>query len=248
VRDLIFSIVTVCYNAELTINRCISSVISQKYKNVEYIIIDGGSTDDTLNIINQFKGHVAVIRSEPDNGIYDAMNKGIKLASGDIIGLLNADDYFADDMVLNDIAAGFNQQNKDIIYGDLDFVNKAGKIIRKWRSGNYSNGVFNWGWMPPHPTFYCKRRVFEQFGYYSLDYGTAADYELMVRFMHFNNIEAFYVKRVIVKMQIGGASNSSIRNRIKVIGMDYKAMRINGILWPIFTIFLKPARKIVQYF
>jgi glycosyltransferase involved in cell wall biosynthesis len=248
VQDLIFSIITVCYNAELTINRCISSVISQKYKNVEYIIIDGGSTDNTLNIIDQYKQHIAIIKSEPDKGIYDAMNKGIKLATGDIIGLINADDYFADDTVLNDIEAGFIQQNKDIIYGDLDFVNESGKIIRKWRSGNYSNGVFNWGWMPPHPTFYCKRRLFEQIGYYSLNYGTAADYELMVRFMHLNRIEAFYVKKVIVKMQIGGASNDSIRSRIKAIRMDYKAMRANGILLPVFTAFLKPVRKIVQYF
>jgi glycosyltransferase involved in cell wall biosynthesis len=248
VQDLIISIITVCYNAELTINRCLSSVISQKYKNVEYIIIDGQSTDGTLNIINQFKDRITIIKSEPDKGIYDAMNKGIKLASGHIIGMLNADDYFADETVLDDVAARFIQQDADIVYGDLDFVNENGKIIRKWRSGNFSTGIFNWGWMPPHPTFYCKRQIFEQLGYYSLNYGTAADYELMVRFMHFNSIKAFYIKRVIVKMQIGGASNNSLKNRVKVLSFDYNAMKVNGILIPLMTLFLKPLRKVGQYF
>jgi glycosyltransferase involved in cell wall biosynthesis len=248
VPDLIISIITVCYNAEHTIDRCISSVINQKYKNVEYIIIDGKSTDGTLNIINQFKEQITVIKSEPDRGIYDAMNKGIKLASGHIIGMINADDYFADDMVLSDVAASFVQQNTDVIYGDLDYVNNEGKIIRKWRSGNFSSGVFNWGWMPPHPTFYCRPQIFEQFGYYSLDYGTAADYELMARFMHLKKVKAFYIKRVVVKMQVGGASNKSLRNRVKVLSFDYNAMKANGILIPVLALLLKPLRKVGQYF
>jgi glycosyltransferase involved in cell wall biosynthesis len=248
VQDLKISLITVCFNAENTINQCIQSVLGQNFKNIEYIIIDGGSTDNTIHIINKYKHKINIFLSEPDAGIYDAMNKGIKLAGGDIIGMLNADDSFADDNVLGVIAEAFKQSNAQIIYGDLDFVNAQGSIIRKWRSGQYSQGIFNWGWMPPHPTFYCNRELFHQFGFYSLEYGTAADYELMLRFMHHNSIKALYIKKVLIGMKIGGISNKSFGNRVKGLFFDFKAMRNNGISFPIITLICKPLRKINQYF
>jgi len=248
VQDLKISLITVCFNAESTINQCIQSVFSQNYKNIEYIIADGGSTDNTIHIISQYKDKINIFLSEPDAGIYDAMNKGIKLAGGDIIGMLNADDSFADDNILSMVAEAFKQSNARIIYGDLNFVNSQGAVVRKWRSGQYSHGMFNWGWMPPHPTFYCNRELFHQFGFYSLEYGTAADYELMLRFMHHNRIKAFYIKKVLIGMKIGGISNKSFGNRVKGLFFDFKAMRNNGILFPIITLICKPLRKISQYF
>ena len=247
-QELKISLITVCYNAASTIDHCIRSVISQDFKNIEYIIIDGGSTDGTVEIINQYKDHVSIFLSEPDAGIYDAMSKGIKLATGDVIGMLNADDSFADDNVLSTVNEAFKQQNTPIAYGDLDYVNPKGDIIRKWRSGRYVYGMFNRGWMPPHPTFYCKRELFYKYGFYSLAYGTAADYELMLRFMHRHGVNAFYIKKVLINMKIGGISNKSFGNRVKGLFFDLKAMRNNGILLPIITLLCKPLRKIGQYF
>ncbi len=248
VQDLKISLITVCYNAESTIDHCIQSVISQSLKNIEYIIIDGGSTDNTVQIINQYKDHIDIFVSEPDAGIYDAMNKGIKLAGGDVIGILNADDSFTDEDVLRIVAEAFKQHEVQVTYGDLDYVNTEGDILRKWRSGIYSKGMFNRGWMPPHPTFYCKRELFYKYGFYSLGYGTAADYELMLRFMHQNGVNAFYIKKVLINMKTGGISNKSFGNRVKGLFFDLKAMRNNGILLPVITLICKPLRKIGQYF
>jgi len=242
------SLITVSFNAENTISRCIESVIGQNFKNIEYIIIDGGSTDKTTQIIAQYKEHTSIFISEPDKGIYDAMNKGINLANGDVIGMLNADDYFADGSVLNAVADAFALQNANIIYGDLDYINSQGNIVRKWRSGMYTHSMFRRGWMPPHPTFYCKRSLFKLYGFYSLEYGTAADYELMLRFMYLNNIAAFYIQKVMVKMSIGGASNKTLNNRTNGLFFDLKAMRNNKMPFPTVTLILKPLRKIIQYF
>jgi glycosyltransferase involved in cell wall biosynthesis len=247
-QEFKISLITVTYNVRATIDRCIESVVAQKYKNVEYIIIDGGSKDTTIEHINKYKDHITVFVSEPDKGVYDAMNKGIRHATGDVIGTLNADDFFASDDILESVAAMFTEQNADITYGDLDYVDEQGKIIRKWRSNNYKKGIFNLGWMPPHPTFYCKRELFERFGYYSLDYGTAADYELMLRFMHMNSIRICYINKVMVKMQCGGMSNNSPTNRVKAWKSDLRAMRSNGIQFPLLSLIIKPLRKIVQYF
>jgi len=247
VQDLVISLVTVCYNAEATIERCITSAINQSFNNLEYIIIDGGSNDRTLEIVNKYRDKISIIISEPDKGIYDAMNKGISKANGQIIGMLNADDYFANDDILSDVAIGFEKSNADIVYGDLDFVTSEGKIVRKWRSGKYYSGIFNWGWMPPHPTFYCKKELFNDLGVYSLDFGTAADYELMARFMHLKKPCVFYLKKVLVKMQIGGVSNKSLKNYLKTVVFNYNAMKKNAVFAPFLTIAFKPIRKIVQY-
>lgn len=247
-QDLKISLITVCYNAEFTIRRCIESVVSQNFKNIEYIIIDGGSTDNTINLIGKYKDHTSIFLSEADNGIYDAMNKGIKLAGGDIVGMLNADDFFADNTVLSDVALAFLQQDADVVYGNLDYINSAQKVVRKWRSNRYKPILFNLGWMPPHPTFYCKRDLFDKYGLYSLEYGSAADYELMLRFMHRNNLNVVFINKVLVKMNIGGKSNQNYLSRLKSLYFDFKAMRKNEVLFPIFTLIAKPLRKVAQYF
>ena len=242
------SIITVAYNAQNTIERCINSVFGQKFKNVEYIIIDGGSTDNTCGIIENYREKIDVFISEPDKGIYDAMNKGLALATGDVIGTINADDFFADDNVLYDIARVFSEKNTQILYGDLDYIDPSDKVIRKWRSGRYSRGMFNWGWMPPHPTFYCKKSLFDKLGVYKLDYGSAGDYELMLRFIHLNDIDAYYLNKVLIKMVVGGVSNKSLGNRVQAMRFDIKAMRNNNIFLPVVTILFKPIRKIAQFF
>ena len=242
------SIITVAFNAQNTIERCINSVLRQKFKKFEYIIIDGGSTDNTCKIISNYRNNIDVFISEPDNGIYDAMNKGIALATGDVVGTVNADDYYADDDVLNSIAKVFAGQDTSILYGDLDYVDQSDKIIRKWRSGTYSRGVFNWGWMPPHPTFYCKKILFDRLGAYKLDYGSAGDYELMLRFIHLNNNNAYYLNKVLIKMVIGGVSNKSLTNRVQAMRFDLKAMRDNNVRLPMVTILFKPLRKLAQFF
>jgi len=247
-RDITVSIITVTYNAEKTIERCIRSVVAQGYPNIQYIIIDGSSTDSTLKIIDGYKDHISVLVSEPDKGIYDAMNKGLALAAGNVVGVLNADDYFADNEVINEVAEIFSKQEIDALYGHLDYVNTNGSIIRKWRSENYRQGLFNFGWMPPHPTFYCRRAVFDQFGVYDISYGTAADYELMLRFIHLHRVTVALLSKTMIKMSVGGVSNKSSINRLKAWQFDYKAMQKNGVIFPPFAIVCKPFRKVLQYF
>ena len=242
------SIITVAYNAQNTIERCINSVLQQTFKNIQYIIIDGGSTDNTVKIINKYRANIDVFVSESDNGVYDAMNKGIALATGDVIGTINADDFFADNNVLYSIAKAFAEQDTAILYGNLDYIDPNDKVVRKWRSGKYRKGIFNWGWMPPHPTFYCKKSLFEKLGGYKLDYGSAGDYELMLRFIHRNNINAYYLNKVLIKMVVGGISNKSLRNRVQAMRFDLKAMRNNNIFLPMVTILFKPLRKVAQFF
>jgi glycosyltransferase involved in cell wall biosynthesis len=247
VQDLKISLITVTRNAQNTLSRCIASVIAQNYDNVEYIIIDGASTDDTLQIISQYKHHIDSFISEPDAGIYDAMNKGIQLATGKIVGILNSDDFFAYNEILSNIAAVFVNEDTDVLYGNLNYIKPNGSIMRKWTSGAYMQGLFNRGWMPPHPTFYCKRALFEKWGSYDLQYGTAADYELMLRFIHLNNASTYYLNKTMVNMAVGGASNKNYFNRFKAWGNDYKAMRKNGVKFPLLCVIFKPVSKIFQY-
>jgi len=241
------SLITVTYNAESTISRCIESVIAQSYPNLEYIIVDGGSTDNTLRIISGYKNNIDILITEPDHGIYDAMNKGIRMASGNVTGTLNADDFFADQEVLSAVAQAFSSSDTEIIYGNLDYINSAGKITRKWKSHACGKNSFNRGFMPPHPTFYCKRILFDKYGFYSLEYGSAGDYELMARFLHKWQVRSFYLNKVMVKMQVGGISNSNLMNRFKAWSFDLKAMRKNNVFLPVLAIVLKPLRKISQF-
>ena len=242
-----FSLVTVVYNAQDTIRQCIQSVISQNYPNLEYIIIDGGSTDHTLQVIHEYSEHIQVLISEPDNGIYDAMNKGIRLATGDVVGILNADDHFAAADVLQSVARIFAQQNIEALYGDLDIIDQDQQVIRKWRSGKCNRNSFKLGFMPAHPTFYCRRNLFDQFGFYSPDHGSAADYELMLRLMYRHQVKSFHLKKVMINMRVGGISTKNLKNRMKAWQFDLLAMRQNKLPFPILTLVLKPLRKIIQF-
>jgi glycosyltransferase involved in cell wall biosynthesis len=241
------SLITVTYNGAHTLQRCIESVVNQTYGNVEYIIIDGNSSDGTLQIINDNKKHIHIFNSEKDKGIYDALNKGIMMATGDVIGTLNSDDYFADNSVLDKVAQAFDNPDRDLFYADLDYVNEDGSVVRKWRSGEYKESKFNWGWMPPHPTFYVRKDAFKKYGLYDQSYGTAADYELMLRFMYLRMVNVFYLNEVIVKMSMGGVSNRNYINRVKAWTGDFKAMRSNHIPVPLVGVVFKPIRKIFQF-
>ncbi|WP_242695909.1 glycosyltransferase family 2 protein [Desertivirga brevis] len=243
------SIVTVTYNAERFLANCIESVVSQRHPNIEYIIIDGASTDSTLQIISRFNDQIAKIVTEKDKGMYDALNKGIKMATGDVVGLLNSDDFFPNNDVVGKIAQAFEGSNADILYGDLWYVDQTdtNKALRKWKSKPYQHGMFQRGWMPAHPTFYAKRELFELYGYYRLDMGSAADYELMIRFMHKNKLKSVYLPELMVKMRAGGMSNSSVEARMKANRADLEAMKMNGIKYPKLAAFLKPLRKIPQF-
>ena len=170
------------------------------------------------------------------------------MATGDVIGTLNADDILSNNGVLSAVNNLFVKKKAEIVYGDLDYADKTGRITRKWRSGAYSAGKFNWGWMPPHPTFYCRKHLFEKLGCYSLSYGTAADYELMLRFIHLEGIWPEYLQTVMVKMTIGGASNKNLSSRVKASLADFKAMHKNNINFPFLTVVFKPFRKIFQLF
>lgn len=245
-HQLKISIITVAYNAAATIEHCIRSIAEQDYPLIEHIIIDGGSTDGTLDIINKYRDHIAILVSGPDRGIYDAMNKGISLATGDVVGTLNADDRLADTNIIGSVATLFAVENAEIVYGNLVYVNQDQRTSRIWNAGKYFPGVYNWGWMSPHPTFYCRRELFEVWGLYSLNYGSAADYELMLRFMHQHTPRVAYLNKVMVKMLPGGVSNKNIGNYVKAWRNDFRAMQKCGIRSPLLTIILKPLRKIGQ--
>ncbi len=241
------SLITVCYNAAATLSKCIDSVLAQSYGNLEYIIIDGASTDGTPALISGYGSRIDHFISEPDNGLYDAMNKGIGLATGQVIGILNADDYFISNTVISAVAQAFQQSGADVVYANLNFVNPLGRIVRRWRSGSYVAGAFNRGWMPAHPAFYAKKSLFEQHGAYRLDYGSAADYELMMRMIHVHRVNVFYLNMTLLHMLTGGISNKSLINRVNIYKFDLKAMKDNQITYPRITLLLKPLRKIRQY-
>lgn len=243
------SIITACYNNENTIEETIKSIASQNFKNVEFIIIDGKSTDNTLQIVKNNKKYISLCISEKDNGIYDALNKGIKLASGEIIGLLHADDCFANKNVLYKVNRAFEENNCDVLYGNLEYVkrDKPDKTFRFWRAGAFKNRKLYFGWMPPHPTLFCRKEIFERYGMYNIEFKIAADYDFMLRLLKERNLKVCYLDNTLVKMKTGGESNKSIKNIIKKSIEDYKVIKANKI-GGILTILLKNIRKTGQLF
>lgn len=209
------SIITVCFNSEQTINDTLNSVHEQKHVDVEHILVDGASKDGTLDIINRYS-NVSKLISEPDKGIYDAMNKGIKAASGDIIGTLNADDFYADSNVLQQVEMVFQDESVDACYADLVYVKEddINHTARYWQSKDYQDGLFRSGWMPAHPTFFVRRSVYEKYGLFDQSYKIAADFELLFRFVEKNKIKTKYIHKVLVKMRLGGTTNKNIDNVI----------------------------------
>jgi len=243
------SLITVSYNSEDTIEDTFRSVVAQKGVDIEYIVIDGSSTDATLEIVKKYEDKIDVFLSEKDNGIYDAMNKGIQLASGELIGILNSDDVFSHDEVLLKVANAFLDSTIDGLYGDLVYVDRfdLDKVKRKWVAKPYNEGAFLKGWMPPHPTFYIRKQVYENYGLFNLDFISAADYEIMLRFIHKFNIKLAYLPEVMVKMRQGGQSNASLLNRIKANREDKRAWEVNGLKPGKLTLLQKPLSKVTQF-
>ena len=213
-----------------------------------YCISDTGSTDNTIELIKStnFKG---IIHSGKDKGIYDAMNKGIGLAKGDIVGILNSDDFYAEETIIEEVVSLFNKSGCDAVYGDLVYVDGIDTSIvkRLWVSGIYKRESFLKGWMPPHPTFFVKRELYEKYGLFNISLWGAADYELMLRFLYKHNAKASYLNKVLVKMRTGGQSNQSIVNRLRANMEDRKAWKLNAIQPRWYTLFLKPLRKLNQF-
>ena len=245
------SIITATYNSAKTLEVCMNSVLNQTYQNIEYILIDGNSTDETLKLIktkaSEFKRIIWI--SEKDKGIYDALNKGIEKATGDVIGFVHSDDFLADSSILNTIANIFETKNVDGVYGNLHYVNfdNVNHVVRNWKSQPFKKGLLSKGWMPAHPTLFLKSEIYRKHGSFSLDYRIAADYEFILRIFKVNNYKFFYLPQTITKMRVGGASNRSLKNLILKTREDYKAAKTNNISSPFFAIGLKNLSKIPQW-
>ncbi len=243
------SLITVTYNSEKYLSHCIESVQRQSYKDIEHIIIDAKSTDGTISIIKKYEAKIAKWVSEPDRGMYDAINKGMSMATGDVVGILNSDDMLVSDDVIASIVKVFEREQVDSVYGDLEYVDKENtdRIFRIWKGKKYHRNLFRIGWMPGHPTFYIKRSLVEQYGGYENHYFTAADYEFMARYLFKHKISSYYLPKLIVKMRMGGASNKSISRRLRANRRDYLAMKKNKIPMPFVVSILKPLIKVHQY-
>jgi glycosyltransferase involved in cell wall biosynthesis len=211
--SLKITVITVCYNSAATIADTLKAVSQQSYQDFEHLIFDGASTDGTLDIIRQWTGHPVVLTSEPDNGIYDAMNKGLARASGDVIGFLNADDFYADISVLDKIACAFQDEQIEACFGDLVYVSKDNlRLIRNWKSRPFVKGAFANGWCPAHPTFYIRNSALARCGVFDLSFKLASDVEFMMRYLERCGVSAVYIPHVLVRMRVGGATNQNWRN------------------------------------
>lgn len=242
------SVVTAVYNRRATIAHALESVAAQTHAHVEHVIQDGGSTDGTLDIIADTSDAQAALISEKDHGIYDAINRGIRRASGDVVGLMHSDDFFANSHVLSRVAEVFLDPEIDGVYGDLDYVSATDPtlIIRRWRSGAYRPEKVTKGWMPPHPTLYLRRNVFEEHGLYDTSFNIAADYDAMLRYFTKGQIKLAYIPDVMVKMRVGGESNKSLRKILQKSREDYRAIRRNEV-GGLGTLALKNLSKVRQF-
>ena len=243
-----FSILTPTLNSATTIIDCITSINNQLYNNLEQIIVDGKSSDNTLEIIKSMPNRVSTISSEPDEGLYDAMNKGIGLATGDIIGILNSDDLYIDNKVLQDVADLMTETGTESLFADLYYVypDDTNRIFRYWKTGSFIPGSFSKGWHPPHPTFFVKRSVYEHYGLFDTSCKISADFELMLRFLEKHRISTCYLPRPILKMRQGGQSSVSIKNIIIGNINCYKAFKKNGIRVSPFYFLYRAAPKMLQ--
>lgn len=243
------SIVTAAFNSAATIKDTIESVLSQDYPNIEFIVADGGSKDGTVEILKSYGDKIKWI-SEKDSGIYEAMNKGVKMATGDAIGVVGSDDFYPDNQVISKVAKAFNESKADSVYGDLHYVDSVdtNKIVRNWKSGKYERQRFINGWMPPHTAFFLKKSAYDTYGLYNTTFRSAGDYELMLRMLYKYHVSSYYIPEVLMKMRIGGDSNSSIKGRIKANREDLRAWLMNDLKPRWYTIYAKPISKIFQWF
>ena len=241
------SIITPVFN-DARVGRALDSILSQRHEHdLELIVVDAESTDGTMQVLERYRDNITTLISEPDNGIYDGMNKGIRHSTGDVVGILNADDRYADEYVLRDVTEMFADEDVQACYGNLVYVNHNDEIVRYWKTGNAGLSKWYCGWMPPHPTFFVRRSVYEEHGVFDLDFPIAADYELMLRLLLKHRISVRYLDRVLVRMALGGESNGSISNVIKANWEVARAWRFNRLRGGYLVPFLKPASKMFQF-
>ncbi|WP_350913727.1 glycosyltransferase family 2 protein [Providencia huaxiensis] len=242
------SIITATYNSSKTIIDTIQSLEQQTYSNIEYIIIDRASKDNTLDIIKKYSSKVSKIISEPDNGIYDALNKGISVSTGDIIGFLHSDDIFAYPNAIEDLVTTLVNDQSQAIYADLEYVSKENteSIVRRWISGNYNHENLKKGWMPPHPTFFMKKELYNEHGTFDLNFKISADYDSLLRYLWIHNISVSYLPKVVTKMRVGGESNRSFLNILRKTKEDILALRKNNIFW-VYPLLMKNISKLPQF-
>lgn len=243
------SIITASRNNAATIRTCIQSVISQSYRDIEYIVIDGQSTDNTLQVINQYKKHINKLIIEPPQGVYQALNKGISLATGEIIALLHADDLFANKHVVENVINQMIKHNVDALYGDLQYVSKTNTnhVIRYWKSGKFQRKKLKYGWMPPHPALFVRKQIYDKSGCFDTTYKISADYDFMLRILMQKKLTIVYLPKILVIMRYGGKSNRSLHNILIKMREDYNALKQNhagGIV----SLLHKNLRKIPQFF
>ncbi|GGC69858.1 glycosyl transferase [Pedobacter quisquiliarum] len=243
------SLITVVFNCEDYIEQCIQSVLAQDYGELEYIVIDGKSSDGTASIINRYTDRLSYYVSEPDSGMYDALNKGIAVATGELIGIVNADDYLVDTDVISAVADFLLQRNADAVYGNLNYVQRTKETVikRSWRSNPPRRKDLRLGWMPAHPALFIKRSCFQRYGLYSLKLGTAADYELILRFFYKHHMHAVFLNKLIVHMRMGGMSNRNLRSLLNACANDYRAMVHNQLPAPVLALLCKKLRKLGQF-
>jgi len=242
------SIITVSYNSADTIEDTITSVLNQDYPEIEYIIIDGASTDNTMDIVNRYRKKISRVISEPDKGIYDAMNKGIRLATGDVIGILNADDFYIDNHVITKVAKGFEIPDVGAVFADLVYVKpeNVNKTVRRYSSKAFTPSKFAYGWMPAHPTFFLKKKFYKQYGLYKTDYKIAADYELLIRMLYLNKVPYNYIPKILIKMRLGGVSTNSLQSNLILNQEILRACKENGIKTHLLKIYSKYPRKLLE--
>ena len=242
------SIITPTYNSAATIRDTVRSVLEQSHHQIEHIIVDGASKDNTVELALS-EGHKGPVLIESDNGLYDAMNKGIQMATGDIVGILNSDDFYSHTHAIDHVVHAFKKHNRDSVYSDLLYVDTQDttKVLRTWVAGKFHRRHFLRGWMPPHPTFFVRRNVYEKFGGFNPDLKSSADYELLLRFLFVHKISVEYLPGILVHMRAGGQSNRSVFNRLAAHMEDYHAWRLNGLSPKWYTLMMKPTRKIQQF-
>ena len=243
------SIITATFNSENTVLDTIKSLNQQTYGDIEYIIVDGGSTDNTVALVEKNCTLISNLISEPDKGIYDALNKGIRMATGDIVGFLHSDDVLAYSDAIKDLVGTLKANNAEAVYADLEYVSKVSttKVVRKWTSKSYRRNKLLYGWMPPHPTFFMKRELYQKYGVFDLNLKIAADYDSVLRYLWVNQVQAAYLPKVVTKMRVGGASNRSLKNIIQKTKEDIHALRNNRIFWPT-ALLIKNISKFPQFF
>jgi glycosyltransferase involved in cell wall biosynthesis len=244
------TIITVVLNSARYIAGCIDSILMQQHPDIEYIILDGASTDGTVAIIEKYLSHIFYFESVKDDDFYSTLNRGLSIANGEIIGILNADDVLADPSVVSIIVKSFLEKNCDAVYGNLNYTKRdnLNTVIRTWRSKKFQRHSLKYGWMPPHPTVYLKKGLFSKLGNYSSNYGASSDYELILRFFYKHRVKAVFVDKLFVKMRLGGVSNSTFKQRLKAITQDYNALLLHNIPYPLIAVIGKKVRKIEQFF